>query len=59
VDVCEESAILGKKNFIHVIEQDDCTQCEMCKDICKRGAIVKAGEKKPLGPKKPILCSLK
>lgn len=56
IDVCDEDAILGKKKFIHVIEQDECTACGKCMDECEYGAIVKAGMKKPVGPKKPIPC---
>lgn len=55
-DVCEYEAILGKKNYVHVIDQDECVQCGECMDVCSQGAIVKAGAIKPRGPKKPIPC---
>lgn len=51
---CKYDAILGKKNFIHVIEQKECVQCGECLNICPEGAIVKAGVVKPKGPKRPI-----
>lgn len=56
IDECEEDAILGKKRFIHVIDQDECNQCGACADVCKEEAIVKAGATKPRCPKKPIPC---
>lgn len=56
VDVCDEDAILGKRRFIHVIEQDECIQCGACLDACEEGAIVRAGAVKPRCPKKPIPC---
>lgn len=55
-DYCEEEAILGRKRFIHVIDQDECIQCGLCMDACDEGAIVKAGSIKPRCPKKPIPC---
>ncbi|NTW72862.1 MAG: 4Fe-4S binding protein [Eubacteriaceae bacterium] len=55
-DACEEDAILGKKRFIHVIDQDECTLCGACLEACKVGAIVKAGPIKPRGPKNPLPC---
>lgn len=56
VDECEDDAILGRKRFIHVIDQDECIQCGACLDACDEGAIVKAGAVKPRCPKKPIPC---
>ncbi|MBU3099501.1 MULTISPECIES: NADH-ubiquinone oxidoreductase-F iron-sulfur binding region domain-containing protein [Clostridium] len=55
-DVCEEDAILGKKKFIHVIDQGECTQCGACLVACDEEAIVKAGPIKPRCPQKPIPC---
>ena len=55
-DMCEYEAILGKKKFIHVIDQGECVQCGECLKTCNQGAIVKAGAIKPRGPKKPIPC---
>ncbi|MDK2808955.1 MAG: NADH-quinone oxidoreductase subunit [Clostridiales bacterium] len=55
-DACEEEAILGKKKFIHVIDQEECIQCGACVEACEEGAIVKAGAIKPKCPKKPLPC---
>ncbi|MPW24733.1 NADP-reducing hydrogenase subunit HndC [Alkalibaculum sp. M08DMB] len=55
-DTCDDDAILGKKKFIHVIDQDECVQCGACVNACDEGAIVKAGPIKPKGPKNPIPC---
>lgn len=56
VDECEDDAILGKKRFIHVIDQDECIQCGACLEACEEDAIVRAGAIKPRCPKKPIPC---
>lgn len=56
MDACEEEAILGKKRFIHVVDQEECIQCGACLDTCEEGAIVRAGMVKPRCPKKPIPC---
>jgi NADH-quinone oxidoreductase subunit F len=53
---CDNDAIMGKKNFIHVINQDECVQCGDCIKICEYSAIVKAGSVKPRCPKEPIPC---
>lgn len=59
MDVCEDDAILGKKNFVHVIEQDECTICGKCVEACDEDAIVLAGAVKPRCPAKPIPCKKK
>jgi NADH-quinone oxidoreductase subunit F len=59
MDVCEDDAILGKKNFVHVIEQDECTICGKCMEACDEDAIVLAGAVKPRCPAKPIPCKKK
>ncbi len=56
VDACEDDAILGKKKYVHVIDQDECIQCGACMEACEEGAIVKAGAVKPKTPKKPVPC---
>lgn len=56
VDACDEDAILGKRRFIHVIEQDECIRCGACVDACDEGAIIRAGAVKPRCPKKPVPC---
>jgi NADH-quinone oxidoreductase subunit F len=55
-DACEDDAILGKKRFIHVIDQDECVQCGKCVEACDEDAIVTAGAVKPRCPKAPIPC---
>lgn len=56
MDVCEDDAILGKKRFVHVINQGECIQCGKCLEACEEGAIVLAGTEKPRCPKTPIPC---
>lgn len=56
IDACEDEAILGRKKFIHVIDQGECTQCGQCVDACEEEAIVLAGAVKPRCPVKPIPC---
>lgn len=56
IGACDDDAILGKKNFIHVIDQDECTQCGKCVKTCEEEAIVAAGAIKPRCPAKPIPC---
>lgn len=53
---CPESAIEGEEGMIHVIDQDLCTHCGICFDICNNVscAIVKAGPVKPQTPDSPI-----
>lgn len=56
IDACDEDAILGKKRFVHVIDQDECIQCGKCMEVCEQEAIVRAGANKPRCPKMPIPC---
>ena len=53
---CPEDAIAGGRKKIHVIDQDDCTQCGRCYEVCLdlQKAVVKAGPVKPRTPKRPI-----
>ena len=53
---CDDDAILGKADFVHVINQAKCTQCGQCREACKYGAVVRAGAKKPKTPPRPIPC---
>ncbi|MBU5428124.1 4Fe-4S binding protein [Tissierella pigra] len=55
-NICEEEAILGKKRYIHIIDQDECIQCGSCISVCGEEAIIKAGRIKPKTLKKPIPC---
>ncbi len=59
LDECEDDAILGKKRFVHVIDQDECSLCGKCMEVCEEEAIVMAGAVKPRCPKKPIPCKRK
>lgn len=59
VDVCEDDAILGRKRFVHVIDNKECSLCGACMEACEEGAIVMAGLEKPRCPKKPIPCKKK
>lgn len=54
IDECDDEAIMGKKRFIHVIDQDECVQCGKCVSACEEHAIIIAGAVKPRVPKKPI-----
>jgi NADH-quinone oxidoreductase subunit F len=56
LDVCEEDAIMGKPNFVHVVDQKACVRCGRCLEACPEGAVVTAGAKKPKTPPKPIPC---
>jgi len=52
VDECGEEAILGKRRFIHVIQQDECIQCGACLEICDEGAIVPRRSRQAAMPEK-------
>ena len=56
IDECDDDAIMGKKKFIHVIDQGECTQCGKCVSACEEEAIVMAGAIKPRCPMKPVPC---
>lgn len=56
MEACEDDAILGKKRFVHVIDQKECIQCGACMEACGDDAVVRAGADKPRCPKKPIPC---
>lgn len=56
MDACEDDAILGKKKFVHVIQQDECTLCGKCMEACEEEAIIMAGTEKPRCPQRPIPC---
>jgi NADH-quinone oxidoreductase subunit F len=53
---CPVDAIAGDKRMIHVIDQDRCTKCGTCLDVCpsRFGAVVKVSVEKPETPDKPI-----
>lgn len=52
IDECPEEAIVGKKGFIHMIDEDMCTKCGKCLTFCDEGAIIMVTGKKPKLPKK-------
>jgi Na+-translocating ferredoxin:NAD+ oxidoreductase RNF subunit RnfB len=37
---CPVNAIVGKVREAHVIEEDKCTKCGICKSVCKFDAVV-------------------
>ncbi|MEA2031296.1 MAG: NADH-quinone oxidoreductase subunit NuoF [candidate division Zixibacteria bacterium] len=39
LSACAFDAITGKKNEVHVIDQEKCTKCGACKTVCTRDAI--------------------
>jgi len=52
---CPVGAITGGKNLVHVIDQDKCTKCGTCLEVCppRFGAVVKlSGEPVPEAPPK-------
>jgi len=53
---CPEDAVEGGRRKIHVIDQDSCTKCGKCYEVCLglQKAVVKAGPIKPRTPKRPI-----
>jgi Fe-S-cluster-containing hydrogenase component 2 len=42
-----------------VVDQRSCTRCGRCLEVCPKGAVVMAGEKKPKTPPRPIPCRVK
>ncbi|MGI6326619.1 MAG: NADH-ubiquinone oxidoreductase-F iron-sulfur binding region domain-containing protein [Saccharofermentanales bacterium] len=54
VDACAEDAILGKPDFIHVIQDRDCTRCGKCLEVCTKSAIVRCSANKPVCPVRPV-----
>ncbi len=53
---CPVDVIIGDKRMIHVIDQDKCTKCGTCLDVCpsRFGAVVKVSGEQPETPDKPI-----
>lgn len=56
VDVCPEDCIEGKKKFIHMIDEFDCTQCGKCMEACEYEAIIQTNGKLPKLPDKLTKC---
>ncbi len=36
---CPESCIAGEKKQLHVIDNEKCIKCGICKDVCKFDAV--------------------
>ncbi len=36
---CPEEAISGEKQEVHVIDQDKCIRCGICREVCKFDAV--------------------
>jgi NADH-quinone oxidoreductase subunit F len=53
---CPVDAIVGDKRMIHVIDQDKCTKCGTCLDVCptRFSAVAKVSGEEPETPDKPI-----
>ena len=51
-DVCPEDAIMGKRRYIHMIDEFDCTKCGKCIDACDENAIIMTVDKLPKLPDK-------
>ncbi|MDO8491227.1 MAG: NADH-ubiquinone oxidoreductase-F iron-sulfur binding region domain-containing protein, partial [Dehalococcoidia bacterium] len=54
---CPVEAIRGGKRMVHVIDQDVCTKCGTCLDVCPErfGAVAKvSGEAAPATPANPV-----
>ncbi len=53
---CPVNAIAGGDNLIHVVDQQSCTKCGICFDVCpsQYRAIVKASGRPPQTPEQPI-----
>ena len=39
VPACPEGAITGKKKKLHVLDQEKCIKCGVCKSVCKVDAV--------------------
>ncbi len=53
---CPAEAIKGGKRMVHVIDQDKCTKCGTCLDICptRFSAVIKVSGEHPDVPEEPI-----
>jgi len=53
---CPVEAISGGKRMVHVIDQDKCVKCGVCRDVCpdRFAAVVKISGEKLTGPREPI-----
>lgn len=53
-EACQDNAILGGENLIHVVKGEQCSKCMLCVEACPKGAVKKAGAIKPKVPAEPI-----
>lgn len=54
LEVCDEDAIEGDEDEIHIISPKDCTKCGKCLKVCGQEAIGTYGSIRPPGPRKPV-----
>jgi NADH-quinone oxidoreductase subunit F len=50
--ICNDDAIEGKKGYIHMIQNAECTKCGKCFEACEARAIVMVSGVKPRLPKR-------
>jgi Na+-translocating ferredoxin:NAD+ oxidoreductase RNF subunit RnfB len=55
-DVCPVDCIDGKKGFIHMIDEFECTKCGECIKACEYGAIIQTTGRVPKLPDRLIKC---
>jgi fumarate reductase flavoprotein subunit/NADH-quinone oxidoreductase subunit F len=55
-DVCPENCIEGKKGFIHMIDEFDCTRCGKCLEACEYDAVIQTNGKLPKLPDRLTKC---
>ncbi len=54
VSVCSSNAIVGGEGMIHIINNSSCSKSLVCIGACPKGAVVKAGARKPKTPDTPV-----
>jgi len=37
---CPQAAISGEKKKLHIIDQENCIRCGLCRDLCKFEAVI-------------------
>lgn len=50
LEVCNKNAIIGRRGYIHLIDNEKCNKCLDCIGACPVSAIIKAGSVKPKIP---------
>lgn len=56
IDVCPVDCIEGKKGFIHMIDEFECTKCGKCVTACEYEAIIQTSGRVPKLPDRLIKC---